>query len=719
MTLTTSANTSSVSIYLRARAAGGWISGHLAAERERWPLWLPVGFGLGIAIYLGLKTEPSPLIGVCLLVGGLVSAIVARRYSNPASLVLAPTSVVVLTIAAGFAAIQARSNLVAAPILGQNLSYADVAGTVVQSESLSRAHRFVLADVAISGIPLDETPARIRIRVAGETGAHIRAGDRLTFNARLLPPPGPAAPGAFDFQRRAWFDRIGAVGFSFGAPTVHESSQPPTASQRAATTLALLRGSITERVLAILPGTTGAIAAALITGERGAIPPHVLAAVRAAGLAHLLAISGLHIGLVAGFVFLLVRGGLALVPSIALHWPLKKIAAGLALLAALFYMFLAGASVPTQRAVVMTGIVLLAVLTDRTAISMRLVAWAAALVLLIRPEALIGASFQMSFAAVVALVAVYEAIGRRVRVGYGRRSMFGRLTVYLAGVALTTIIATTATAPFVLFHFNQLAAYGLLANLIAVPLTAAWVMPFGVLALVGMPLGLDTIFLQPMGWGIDIIVTVAQTIATWPGAVQRFPTIPAWGLASATFGGLWFCLMQQRWRYAGALGIAAAIISMTTVRVPDVLVERDGNLVALRAPDATYWFSSLRREEFTREIWLRRAGVANYQSFPENGATTADQIACDTLGCMSQIAGKKVAVVFDPAALADDCMAADIVVAPRLFLPAACDQPIARVDRRALLRDGAHAITIIGGSIRLSSANEIRGRRPWVPKSDR
>ena len=429
-----------------------------------------------------------------------------------------------------------------------------------------------------------------------------------------------------------------------------------------------------------------------------------------------MAISGLHIGLVAGFVFLLIRGGLALTPDAALRWPLKKIAAGLALLAALFYMMLAGASVPTQRAVVMTGIVLFAVIVDRTAISLRLVAWAAVIVLVIRPEALLGASFQMSFAAVIALVAAYEYAGQRFRVSYGRGGFPRRLTVYLGSIASTSVIATIATAPLVLFHFNQIAAYGLLANMVAVPLTAAWVMPFGVLTLLAMPFGLDGLPLTAMGWGIDLILWTAQTIASWPGAVQRFPSMPLPGLTAAVAGGLWLCLMQRPWRWAGMAGLAFAAISLATAQQPDILIDRGGDLLAVRSPDGSYRFSSLRRASFTRNAWLRHLGQTHARPFPDRKTAVADSFSCDPVGCIITRRAHTIAIVLNPRALTEDCVAADIIVAPLLFLPAVCDQPEHLLDRGDLLDGGAHVIYLReDGHTIMTSANEKRGTRPWVP----
>ena len=269
-------------------------------------------------------------------------------------------------------------------------------------------------------------------------------------------------------------------------------------------------------------------------------------AMRASGLAHLLAISGLHIGLVTGVLFFAIRGILAALEPIALRFAIKKWAALGALLGAFAYLLVTGATVPTQRAFLMAAMVLSAIMLDRTAISMRLVAWAALIVLLIAPESLLGASFQMSFAAVIALVAGYEAV----RVPFGRWRAHGgwwRLPlIYLLGVGLTTIIAGSATTPFVIFHFNRFSAFGLAANLLAVPVTALWIMPWATVAYILMPLGLEGVALAPMGWGIEAVIAIAREVAGWPGSVTLVPAMPVSGIALVAAGGLWLCLWRRR-----------------------------------------------------------------------------------------------------------------------------------------------------------------------------
>jgi competence protein ComEC len=293
---------------------------------------------------------------------------------------------------------------------------------------------------------------RVTLRAASEA---LPVGSWVRLPAVLNPPPAPAMPGAFDFARQAWFDRLGGVGYAVGRP---EAIAAPVGEDGAGWRLRVegLRQRLNERIQAALPGPAGAVAAALMTGDRGAIPEELVEAMRDSGLAHLLSISGLHIGLVWTLLFFAVRAGLALAEPVALRWPVKKWAAAAALAGAFAYLLISGAEVPTQRAFLMTALVTLAILCDRSALSMRLVAWAAGAILLLTPEALLSASFQLSFAAVVALVAAYEVLAPRLARLRADSGTARRIGLYLAGVCLTTFVAGLATAPFGLFHFTRL-----------------------------------------------------------------------------------------------------------------------------------------------------------------------------------------------------------------------------------------------------------------------
>lgn len=677
-----------------------------AAERQRLLLWVPVLFGAGSGLYLTLPVEPvvwaaPAAAGLCTL-----AALLLRRHTA-AALALAALALLAL----GVAAADWRTERVRAPVLVEAVGPADVSGRLVWVGAGEGPQRYLLDRVQIEGVAPAETPQRVRISVRNPgAGGTIAPGSWLAARASLRPPPAPAEPGAWDFARQAWFQRIGAVGFAYGAP---EAVAAPVGEEGGwLSLLSAIRHWVSAQILAHAAPSAGPFAAALLTGDRSAIEDSALKAMRDSGLAHLLAISGLHVGLVAGFIFFSVRGLLALVEPVALRRPIKKWAAVAALLAAAAYLLLSGMSVPTQRAFVMVGVVLLAIMLDRASFSMRLIAWAALLVLVIAPESMLGPSFQMSFAAATALIATYEvARGPFARLA-ARGGLALRPLVYGAGVALTSLVAGIATSPFAVYHFNRFADYGLLANLGAVPITGFWIMPWGLVALVLMPFGFEGLALEPMGWGIDAVVWIARAVAAQPGAVTLVPAMPAAALLAIAVGGLWLCLWRSRWRFAGVAVIAGGLLLAGLERRPDILVEGAARVMAVRGEDGRLWLSTCQRGRFVSDVWLRRDGQAEAPTWPAAGPPAA-ALRCDTLGCIQRRDGHTVAFVRDPRALDEDCGRADLVVSA---VPAwdLCPGPEAVVDRFDLWRGGGHAIWLEPESVRVESVAEARGARPWV-----
>jgi competence protein ComEC len=544
----------------------------------------------------------------------------------------------------------------------------------------------------------------------------VRVGDRVRLMAALNPPPGPAAPGAFDFQRMAWFMRIGAVGFAVQGATIVARGEPDGMVMQ----LDALRERLTTRIVEALPGNTGGMAAALLTGDQNALDRDAMQAMRDSGLAHLLSISGLHIAFVSAITMGLVRYGLALVPWIALRWPVKKIAASAALAAAFFYMLLAGAPVPAQRSFFMASLVLLAILLDRTALTMRLVAWAAVIVLLFEPESLLGASFQMSFAAVVALIAAWES-SRAWRARLHERlrgtedSALYRVLTYLGGTLFTTLVAGLATAAFSAYHFNRISLLGIVANLLAVPLTGIWVMPFGVVAMLLMPLGLESIGLAPMGWGIDATLWIARMVAGWPGAAASMPSMPGLSLWLITLGGLWLCFWQRKWRFLGMVPVFAAFPLATLTPPPDVLVSENARLAAIRTVDGRLLLSTPRSERFTAESWLRRTGLDEGEAWPRNGVSADGALRCDPAICTYRAGLWRISIVRREAALAIACGRGDVLIS-LVPVQQRCADPSLLLDRNDFWRDGSHTLRFTQNGVELLSARAVRGNRPWVPR---
>jgi competence protein ComEC len=693
-----------------ARAVAGF-SRALTTESDRWFLWLPVLFAGGILIYFALPSEPDPTLAIALLIGAAGLALALKEA--PLGLAVAGA---LLTLASGFATAKLHTELARAPVLARELRYVEVKAWLetVDGQENGRT-RATLRVIAVDRLSADETPYRVRVTGASDMGQNAKTGDAVRLKATLRPPPEPVEPGAFDFGRTAWFSRLGAVGYATtDLERLEEQPSPPLGLALWAA-IDRLRDPVNARVRAALPGQTGDIAAALITGARGGIPKEVNQAMRDSGLAHILSISGLHMVIMAGTMFWLVRALLALFPYFALRFPIRKWAAAAALFSATFYLLLSGAAVPTVRSWIMMSIVLVAVMLDRPALTMRNVAIAALAVLLIMPQSLFDPSFEMSFAAVVGLVALFEYLSQRERDGQGDISPIWhglrKVAIISSSAALTTMVASLAIAPFAIYHFHRMTHYGLAANLIVTPIVSLLIMPMALLALLAMPLGLEYWPLQAMGYGIELMVATGQWVASWPGAISVLPSISGAALLLMVLGGLWLCLWQTRMRAFG-LVIAACGLALAPIGTrPDILIDRDGKTVALRGEGNSLALPPATRTDYSTENWL----LADGDDRDVAAAASANAFRCDSAGCIGKVKGKTIALVRHPSALEEDCRLADIVVAP-FTVSKACRAARVVVDRKMLKEHGAYALYIDGLSIRAETVAEARGMRPWVPE---
>jgi len=685
----------------------------LEQERERWVLWLPIGLGLGISVYFSLPVEPPLWLGLGLAAATLILGLAGR--SRQAALM---TLIGLGAVSLGFAAAQWRTALAAAPVLTERMGPTGVSGRVVLVENYPDGDRITLDLLRITGLGPDRTPDMVRLGLRGNQ-PHLSPGDWIRVRGMLSPPSPPAAPGAFDFQRQSYFQRLGGVGFAMGRAELIAKA-PENGLDGAWLIIERLRQHISDKVIAALPGSRGAVALSLMNGDRSAISLSLMEDVRDSGLAHLLSISGLHIGLVAGILFGVVRGGLALAPFIALRYPIKKWAAGVAVIGALAYSLVAGATVPTMRSFLMISIVMMAVMLDRRGISMRVVAWAAVVIMLIQPETMLGAGFQMSFAAVVALIAFYEFVIDRRRGREQPPPVWWRYPLLgIGGIAITTLIAGAATAPFALYHFNYFQAYGLAANLIAVPATSVWVMPWAIVAFVLMPLGLESLALTPMGWGVEVIIQVASGVSSWPGAVSVLPSMPSYGLAAVVLGGAWLCIWRLKWRLWGCLGVVAGVATIFFVRPPDIMIDERGKLLAVRAAKGGLALSSTKAGGIIRQTWLRRAGqVETSFPWPRSGVGVDGRLSCDFMGCIYRKGKHVVALVAHAGALTEDCRVADVVVSAEP-VRISCPSAHTVIDRFDLWRNGGYALWLDEDGVRFQSVNGVRGKRPWVVRPEK
>lgn len=695
------------------RRLGAGLALDLAREvgERRGFLWLPVAFAIGIGLYFGAAHEPSPIVaaGLAALLTGLAFAMRERAVAFHLLSGLA-------AIAVGFALATLHTARIAHPVLPEQLIAAEVSGFVERAELRNRDGkqngRIVLRVTALERAG-ERRPERVRVTLPGTPPA---VGSHVTLRATLGPPPGPAYPGGYDFGRDAWFDGIGATGFAFGKARDSTAPEAAPSGLGFAAWLEQVRAAMAARIGAALSGDTGAIAVALVTGLRGGVSEGVEEAMRISGLSHILSISGLHMALVATTTFLLVRALLALFPALALHWPIKAIAAMPAIAAATFYLVLSGNEVPTQRSYVMTLLVLAGVMIGRPALTLRTLAIAALIVLAAAPATLLDPGTQMSFAATLALVAAHEAFGRRLINSVGARTPIGGKTLrYVGALFLTSLVAGLATAPYAAFHFQRLAPFSLLANLAAAPLVSLIVMPFGLMGALLMPLGLDGLAWRAMGFGIDGMRYIADTVAAWPDADRGLPAFPLAALTLFSLALVCLCLLRTRLVLIAPLLAAAGLWVGSLAERPDLLVDATGKTVAVRGLDGRLALMGDRQPavlagRFAAEQWLSAEG--DRAALVTSGASLAEP-SCDRLGCVLPMSdGRKATLSLSRESLADDCRLVAVLVTP-FEPPDGCAAHIVRIEPDG--RSGAQALYLAAEGPRIARARSANVQRPWMP----
>lgn len=686
--------------WLMANTSQRWWA-FVDAERQSFALWLPVAFAIGIALWFVLPWQ-SQRLSLALAFAGFAIAGAIMRWR--------PLLAVAVLALAGMGAAEWRSARVAAPVLERRL-ITTVTGSVEAVEN--RVNRGQLRVLVAPDERLG-LPPRIRLTVRGASPPALAPGARIMVRAVLSPPAGPVLPGGYDFARRAWFAGIGATGFPMGAIVVTAAAPSPSG---ALAWLDAARAKLTLRIRSAVPGEAGAIAAAFVTGDQGAIPLATADAMRDSGLAHLLSISGLHIAVVVGGSILLVRRSLAFFPVLALRWPIKTMAVFVAGLVGIAYTLLAGAEVPTVRTILATLIVLCGMIIGRDAFSLRLLAAAAFAILAVRPEALLGPSFQLSFAAVIAIVALYESrIGRWLTTPREDESPFRWALRHGCTLLVTGLVAEFALSSIGLFHFNRAGVYGVFANMVAIPLTSFVIMPSLMLGLLAEVLGVGTLIWPVVGWALGLLVLLAETIAALPGAVVRLPMMPPLAFGTLVAGGLWLALWRSRARWWGAPVIAVGMVISLATPPPDLLVSGDGRNAALSLIDGRLAFLRTRTGEFLRDMWgdaLASDGEARFADLPG--------MACSVDSCIAGFVrhGRSWHIL---ATLSKDyvdrpvfeaaCARADIVVAARR-LPNWCTPRWLKLDRARLGETGAVAVWL--GSGKIETANAPIGDHPWRP----
>ena len=663
-----------------------------------------IAFAVGIGLYFALPAEPDiKWMSLFAVLFAVLAIVIAGRLSHY-------SLIIILTCFAVFGLWRSswHTDTELRPVLPDYERVYDVSGRITAIEKSGPRLRWVIKVKSIGWIKATERPEFIRVTTFDKT---FEVGDSVSFRAQMKAPPNAVIPGGYNPAFRALYDRVGGYGFMLSRPERIPIAEL-TISEKLSVHIGKFRFGMARRILAAAPEDTAGLQVALLTGIRTWVPDDHTEALRTAGLAHILAISGLHMGLIAGGIYGVALWLLVRVNYLARRRDVRKIAAMIGLLAATFYLVLSGASVATQRAFIMTSIVFIALILDRQAISIRSVAVAGFITLWLHPEALVSPGFQMSFSAVIALVVVYREWDKR-RVFRGRPGFFGRVWQDFKALSVTSLVAGTATSGFAVLHFNRIAVYGFFANLLAMPFFTFWVMPVALLVYLGLLFGVEALPLWVMGKGISIIISISEWVEAWPGALKFMASGPFWlmGVFGLAYTGL--CIGSAKVRYVSLAVLVFCFATLFFRPEADIRISEQGALAFWNNSSVnTLYVDRKNSDRYGRQEFIEAMGVGTTAVMGYDGKIGK----CDDRACFVEFKGKKILVVSDPSEIMEDCELADLIIVPKRDLGARARRLCARqvIDGTDLRRLGAHSVTIgAGNAFKIRTARRSVASRPW------
>ena len=684
-----------------------WAEQFLAASGFEQGPWLVVGFAAGIAAWFETANASQWLGVIALGLGGAAAALALLRRTGAHPYLRRAAVAMAVALAFGCAFVWVKSELVGTrPIARTMVVWLD--GKVLAREEQPAQERVRLRLAAREPASGRAIVVRVNLK-QGDDRPEFAEGSILHLRARLVPPAAPMLPGGYDFSRAAWFSGIAATGTVLGQPQVVAAGEPDGLIRRT-------QRSLSHHVRMNLSGSPGALAAAFASGDRGAIAPEDEDAMRDAGLTHLLSISGLHVSAVIAAAYFLALRLMGLVPWLALRVRLPIAAAGAGALAGIGYTLLTGAEVPTIRSCIGAVLVMLALVLGREPLSMRMVAVAAALVLLIWPEALVGPGFQMSFASVIAIVALHGSAPMRAFNAPREEPLWARGLRNLASILLTGVVIELALMPIGLFHFHRAGVYGALANVIAIPLTTLASMPLIALALLFDAVGAGAPCWWLAGKSLELLLALAHWTAAMPGAVTMMPAMGEGAFALFLAGGFWLALWRGPLRLLGLVPATLGLILLLQVRAPDLLISGDGRHVGITG-EAADELLVLResRSDYSRDNLTETAGMNGEVRLLDDwpGARCNADFCAITLrrgGRDWQVLMSRSNDMAQERELAAACERADVVVSSR-YLPYSCHPRWLKADRGSLEQSGG--LTIDLADQRIESVAEGEGEHGW------
>jgi competence protein ComEC len=639
------------------------------------PLW----FIVGIALYFALPVEPhyTPYF---LLVGAIGWYFTKRSRG---------LSIAFLLLTIGLTWAMVYTSQIQHRMLERSITPRPVTGVIEDIEPTAKGIRITLSHVTIAGFGKRETPRRIRVAMRGEL-PELMIGDSVKLNAGMLPPMGPAMPHSFDFARYFFFRDIGAVGYGLNPVTITKHA---TEGEGWNAMWSRWRHALTQNIMQTLPSPNGAIASGLIIGEDAAIPPEVHDQLRAANLLHVIAISGAHMVVISGIVFIGLRLLFLGIPQFGQRPFAKQVAAGLTLIVLTGYLLITGLMLSATRAYIMMALILGAIMLARDVLPMRSIVLAAVLMLIFDPSDILEPGFQLSFVATMAIIAF--VFSRQL----DEQATWRTPLKYFGWMMMMSLVAEGAAAPLVIHHFNSVSPYGVLVNTLLSPVVALLIMPAVAFYFLLLPLGLESAALHIMSIGIDAMVWVARYVSTLPYALIFMKAIPGWGVALIVAGLSWLCILTSRLRYAGMIGIVLGIASIATVQLPDILIASQLNQIAIKSENA-FRLVRGRNQSLVPELWANGTGSAELPQAPEH---TKDW-RCDRLGC---VALGRIALPYSDVALLEDCKKSEVIF---MKYAATCLNGARIIETYKM--NGVIALWR-GNRLRIETSKDWQGNRPW------
>ncbi|WP_353281595.1 ComEC/Rec2 family competence protein [Wolbachia endosymbiont (group B) of Horisme vitalbata] len=661
-----------------------YIHNNLCNEKYNLILWFPVFQCAGILTYFSLNFEPSCAftISIFLLLSPILIliAILYRKYA-----ILCISLIAVLI---GFTASKFRTDSVNTHILDKERYVKDIVATVKDINDRGSYKQFLLYEIKNTKFKLDNI--RISVKTKAEEG--IKIGDQVKLSAKLFPPKIAPSEYAYDFARIAYYQKISATGFATSKIVLYKKAE----ARKFQEYIESFRQYIYENLQQNTKKPHADIISALLIGKKDGIDQKTMNAIRDSGIAHLFAISGLHLSFVAGLFFIVFRNLFAISETLTLKYNTKKISAFFTILPTTFYLLITGMQISAQRAYIMVILVLVAIIIERKYRGLIAIAFAASVILIVEPEAILKPGFQMSFSAVLALVASYQINANK----------FLKIIKYFVSIMISSIIASLATVPYTIYNFNYFSISGIITNLVAIPIVTLIIIPLGIIYVLLIPLGTQWIITPLMERPIDSVLYITNAIANLQYLVIPIRTFPASSIIIITLGLLWLCLWERNWRFFGIFFILLGIFSSAMYRTPDILVSADN--LAVKEGDNLLYSLTRKNRNFVVKTWAKQNGqnqIVNHTKFSNSNK----RLKCNDYGCIyNKGNNKSVLLAHKREDILENCNNVDLVIQLSKFNHPACNTKIIKYSDLEVY--GTHSIWLTNSGVNVS---KVRSNRPW------